>query len=246
MSSPELREYSTRMLKVTGGRWPRNVPIPRAADEDMFTSRMACELKIFPYGRNIAVVVSAVMDKDRQDAAQKRRAFTRVGDPMREVKRARGGAKSIAPGGSKPPPAAKPAVPGPSKSSAGSRAAASGAGKPPSTEPAKERRPPSPVRTDKAAAGGANFDTDICVDDYLVGEFFFVFVFFNWVLNKIMVQGWMRSSWLLSHLRWWPLRLWRRLERRALRRTHGPNSALAARSRWPPPLGTWQALCPSS
>jgi hypothetical protein len=28
------------------------------------------------------------------------------------------------------------------------------------------------VRTDEAAAGGADFDTDICVDDYLVGEFF--------------------------------------------------------------------------
>jgi hypothetical protein len=47
MSSPELRESSTRMLRVTGGRWPRNVPIPRAAGEDIFTSRMARELKIF-------------------------------------------------------------------------------------------------------------------------------------------------------------------------------------------------------
>jgi hypothetical protein len=28
MSSPELRESSTRMLKVTGGWWPKNVPIP--------------------------------------------------------------------------------------------------------------------------------------------------------------------------------------------------------------------------
>jgi hypothetical protein len=28
MSSPELRESSARMLKVTGGCWPRNVPIP--------------------------------------------------------------------------------------------------------------------------------------------------------------------------------------------------------------------------
>jgi hypothetical protein len=28
MSSPELRESSTRMLKVTRGRWPRNVLIP--------------------------------------------------------------------------------------------------------------------------------------------------------------------------------------------------------------------------
>jgi hypothetical protein len=33
MSSHELRETSARMLKVTWGRWPRNVPIPRAASE---------------------------------------------------------------------------------------------------------------------------------------------------------------------------------------------------------------------
>ena len=99
---------------------------------------MAREMKIFPYGRNIAAVVSAVMDKDRQDAARKRRTFTRVGDPSREAKRARGGAKFTAPGGSKPPPVVKPAVPGPSKSSAGARAVASGTGKPPSAEPTKE------------------------------------------------------------------------------------------------------------
>jgi hypothetical protein len=126
------------MLKVTRGRWPRNILIPRTAGEDIFTSRMARELKIFPYGWNIAAVVSAVMDKDRQDAARKRQAITRVEDPMREVKRAWGGAKSSAPSGSKPPPAAQPAVLEPSKSSAGSRAAASGTGKPPSTEPTKE------------------------------------------------------------------------------------------------------------
>jgi hypothetical protein len=129
MSSPELQESSSRMLKVTGGRWPRDVPIPRAAGEDIFTSRMAHELKIFPYGRNIAAVVSAVMEKDRQDAAQKRRAVARVGDPFREVKKARGGAKSAAPSSSKPPSAAKPAALEPNKSSAGARAAASGAGK---------------------------------------------------------------------------------------------------------------------
>jgi hypothetical protein len=70
MSSPELLESSARMLKVTGGQWPRNVPIPRAAGEDIFTSHMARELKIFPYGWNIAAVVSAVMEKDRQDAAR--------------------------------------------------------------------------------------------------------------------------------------------------------------------------------
>ena len=170
MSSPELRESSARMLEVTGGRWPKNVLIPRVAGENFFTSRMARDLKVFPYGRNIVTVVSAVMEKDRQDAAQKRRAVVRIGDPFREAKKARGGAKSAAPGSSKPPPAAKPAAPGPSKSSAGARAAASGAGKPPSTEPAKERRPPSPARTDMAAARVADFDTDICVGDYLVGN----------------------------------------------------------------------------
>ena len=79
MSSPELRESSARMLKVTGGRWPRNVPIPRAAGEDMFTSRLAREMKIFPYGRNVGAVVSAVMEKDRQDAPQKCQALARLG-----------------------------------------------------------------------------------------------------------------------------------------------------------------------
>jgi hypothetical protein len=90
MSLPELQESSARMLEVTEGRWPKNVPIPRATSEDFFTSRMARDLKVFPYGRNIAAVVSAVMNKDRQDAAQKRRAVVRIVDPMREAKRARG------------------------------------------------------------------------------------------------------------------------------------------------------------
>jgi hypothetical protein len=88
MSSPELWESSARMLEVTGGRWPKNVPIPRATGEDFFTSRMARDLRVFPYGRNIAAVVSAVMNKDRQDAAQKRRAVVRMVDPVREAKRA--------------------------------------------------------------------------------------------------------------------------------------------------------------
>jgi hypothetical protein len=78
MSSPELRESSAQMLSVTGGCWPRNVPIPRAAGEDFFTSRMVREWRVFPYGRNIAAVVSAVMDKDRQGAAQKRQAVVRL------------------------------------------------------------------------------------------------------------------------------------------------------------------------
>jgi hypothetical protein len=103
MSSPELLESSTRMLKVTGGRWPKNVPIPRAAGEDIFTSRMARDLKIFPYGQNVSAVVSAVMEKDRQDAAQKRRAVVRIRDPFREAKRVRGGGG----GRIKPPPAGR-------------------------------------------------------------------------------------------------------------------------------------------
>jgi hypothetical protein len=47
MSLPWLWESSTRMRKVTGGRWPRNVPIPRVAGEDILTSRLAREMKIF-------------------------------------------------------------------------------------------------------------------------------------------------------------------------------------------------------
>jgi hypothetical protein len=96
MSSPELHESLAQMLRVTEGRWPKNVSIPRAAGEDMFTSRMARELKIFPYGRNIAAVVSAVMEKDRQDAASKHRVVVRIGDPFREAKKARG-ARSLPP-----------------------------------------------------------------------------------------------------------------------------------------------------
>jgi hypothetical protein len=133
---------------------------------------MALDLKIFPYGRNIAAVISAVMEKDRQDAAQKRRAIVRIRDPFREAKKARGGAKSAAPGSSKPLSVAKPAAPGPSKASAGAKAAASSVGKPPSGGPAKRRRLPSPARTDEAATRVADFDTDICVGDYFVGKFF--------------------------------------------------------------------------
>jgi hypothetical protein len=34
MSSPKLQETSSRMLKVIGGRWLRNDPIPQAIGED--------------------------------------------------------------------------------------------------------------------------------------------------------------------------------------------------------------------
>jgi hypothetical protein len=106
MSSLELRESSARMRKVTGGCWPRNVSIPWAAGEDMFTSRLAREMKNFPYGRNVATVVMAVIEKDRQDVSWKRRAFARVGDPRCEVKMPRASAKNAAPRASMPPPVA--------------------------------------------------------------------------------------------------------------------------------------------
>jgi hypothetical protein len=167
MSSPELRESSARMLEVTGGRWPKNVLIPRAAGKDFYTSRMARDLKVFSYGRNIAGVVSAVMNKDRQDAAQKRQAVVRLADPMREAKRARGSAKTAAASSSsKPVPAAKPVVPGPSKASASAKTAVSGGTKPPPGGPAKGRELPSPGRR------VADFGMNISVEDYFAGKFF--------------------------------------------------------------------------
>jgi hypothetical protein len=164
MSSPELRESSARMLEVTGGRWPKNVPIPRATGEDFFTSRMTRDLKVFPYGRNIAVVVSAVMERDRQDAAQKRRAVVRIADPLHEVKKARGSAKAAASGSSKPVPAAKSSAPGHCKASASAKVAASSGSKPPPGGLVKGRRPLSLARRI------ADFGTDISVEDYLVGK----------------------------------------------------------------------------
>jgi hypothetical protein len=145
MSSPELRESSTQMLEVTGGRWPKNVPIPHAAGKDFFTSRMARDLKVFPYGRNIADVVSTVMERDHQDAAQKRRAVVRIADPMREAKKARGSAKAAAAGGSKPVLAAKPTAPGHGKASTSMKATAPGGSKTPPGMVVKGRRPLLPA-----------------------------------------------------------------------------------------------------
>jgi hypothetical protein len=169
MSSPELRESSARMLRVTGGCWPRNVPIPRAAGEDFFTSRMVREWRVFPYGRNIAAVVSAVMDKDRQGAAQKRQAVVRLVEAR--PKRHRGAAKAAAPGGGKPPLAAKSGAPASSKAPE----ATAGAGGSKSTKMV----PPSSGVAEVAKAARelplsgkrvADFATDINVDDYLVGK----------------------------------------------------------------------------
>jgi hypothetical protein len=162
MSSPELRESSARMLEVTGGRWPKNVPIPCAAGEDFFTSRMVCDLRVFPYGQNIDAVVSAVMDKDRQEAAQKRRAVIRL--PEARPKRARGTAKAVAPSGSQPTLAAKSAAPRSSKVPEVAKAAGAGGTKSASAGAAKDRELPSPGKR------VADFGTNISVDDYLVGK----------------------------------------------------------------------------
>jgi hypothetical protein len=92
-------------------------------------------MKIFPHGRNVGAVVSAVMEKDRQDAPRKCRAFARVGDPRRKVKMVRASVKPAALGSSIPPPGAP------------------GASVPLSTAPTHERRPPSPPRADEAVVG---------------------------------------------------------------------------------------------
>jgi hypothetical protein len=166
MSSPELRDSSARMLRVTGGCWPRNVPVPCAAEEDCFTSRMARQWRVFPYGRNIGAVVWAVMDKDRQGAAQKRQATVRIHEAR--PKRQRGAAKAAASSGGKPPLAAKAGATAPSK--APETTAGAGVSKltkvvPPASgvaEAAKAARtlPPPGKRV-------ADFGTDISVDDYL-------------------------------------------------------------------------------
>jgi hypothetical protein len=132
----------------------------------MSTSRIAHGLRIFPYRRNIAAVVSAVMNKDRQDAAQKRRAVIRIADLKREAKKARGSAKATTLGSSQPMPAAKPAVPGSGKSSATAKAAGVGGTKPPPVEAAKVRGLPSPGKRI------ADFGTNISMEDYFVGKFF--------------------------------------------------------------------------
>jgi hypothetical protein len=167
MSSPELWESSARMLRVTEGWWPRNVPIPHAAGEDFFTSRMVRDWKVFPYGRNIAAVVSAVMDKDRQGATQKRQAVVRL---QARPKRPRGAAKAAAPGGSQPPLAAKSAAPA---SSRATEAAAAGGSKSAKAAPVSSRVPEAAKATRELPPPGkrvADFATDISVEDYLVGK----------------------------------------------------------------------------
>ena len=164
MSSPELRESSTQMLEVTGGRWPKNVLIPRVAGEDFFTSRMARDLKIFSLR---AEYCCCCIGSDGEGPSR-RCAETPGGRQDRgsyaRGEKARGSTKAAASGSSKPVPAAKPASPGHSKALASVKVAASGGSKPPPGGLVKGRRPPSPARHI------ADFGTDISVDDYFVGK----------------------------------------------------------------------------
>ena len=169
MSSLELQESSARMLKITGGCWPRNVPIPRAASGDVFTSRMVRQWSVFPYGWNIAAVVSAVMDKDRQGAAQKRQAVVRLVEAR--PKRQRGSAKAAAPGGGKPPLAAKSGAPTSSKApeaTAGAGGSKSTKAVPPAGRVAEVAKAARALPS--AGKRIADSATDISVEDYLVGK----------------------------------------------------------------------------
>jgi hypothetical protein len=227
MSSPELRESSARMLKVTGGWWPKNVPIPRAAGEDFFTSRMVCDLRVFPYGWNIAAVVSAVMDKDRQGAVQKRQAVVRL--PEARLKRSRGTAKAAAPGGSQPMLAAKSDAPWSSRVPEAVKAAAVGGTKSIPAGAAKARELPPPGKR------VADFATDISVDDYLIGKS----IARGFFLTVDTLQGRARGNLLLFRLRWRPRRLLWCLGRGVA------LSAPVVRFRRSLSSRTRQALCPA-
>jgi hypothetical protein len=100
-------------------------------------------MKIFPYERNVGVVLSVVMEKDRQVAQRKkRRAQVRLADPRREVKMTRPSMKT----------------------------SSLDAGMPPPTAPAVERRPPSPSRVvEVAVAGAEGVSMELSLDNYLVG-----------------------------------------------------------------------------
>jgi hypothetical protein len=139
---------------------------------------MVRECRVFPYGWNIAAVVSAVMDKDRQGAAQKRQAVVRLHEAR--PKRQRGAAKAAAPGGGKPPLAAKSGVPASSKApeaAAGARGSKSTKAVPPSgrvSEVAKAAR-----ELPSSGKCVADFATDISVEDYLGGKPLARFFVFN-------------------------------------------------------------------
>jgi hypothetical protein len=103
------------------------------------------------------------MDKDRQGAAQKRQAVVRLVEAR--PKRQRGSAKAAAPGGGKPPLAAKSGAPTSSRApeaTAGARDSKSTKAVP---EVAKAAR-----ALPSAGKHIADFATDISVDDYLGGK----------------------------------------------------------------------------
>jgi hypothetical protein len=135
---------------------------PARPAKTFFTSCMVRDWRVFPYGRNIAAVVSAVMDKDRQGAAQKRQALVRLHEAR--PKKPRGTAKAAAPGGSQPPLAAKSAAPGSNRVPEAAKAATAGGTKSVPAGAVKARELPPPGKR------VADFATDISVEDYLVGK----------------------------------------------------------------------------
>jgi hypothetical protein len=173
--------------RLPGGWWPKNVPIPCAAGEDFFTSRMVRDWKVFPYGRNIVAVVSAVMDKDRQGAAQKRQAVVRL--PEARPKRSRGTAKAAAPGGSQLPL-------GPVGCRRLRRRPPTG----PNLSRPEPRRPENCLRAGKRVA---DFATDISVEDYLVGKS----IARGFYLTVDVLQGQAKGNLLLFRPWWRPRRL---------------------------------------
>jgi hypothetical protein len=128
-----------------------------------------------------------VMNKDRQEAAQKRRAVIRL--PEARPKRARGTAKATIPGGSQPTLAAKSTAPGSGKVPESVKVAGAGGTKSAPDGAAKVRELPSLGRR------VADFGTNISVDDYLVGKFF---------LTGDTLQDRARGNLLLFCLRWRP------------------------------------------
>jgi hypothetical protein len=130
---------------------------------------MVRQWRVFPYGRNIVAVVSAVMDKDRQGAAQKRKAAVRLVEAR--PKRQRGSAKAGAPGGGRPPPAAKSGVPAASKAPEATAKAVPPSGWVAEVAKAARALPLSGKRV-------ADFATDISVDDYLGGKSLALFIYY--------------------------------------------------------------------
>ena len=145
---------------------------------------MVRQWRVFPYGRNIAAVVSAVMDKDRQGAAQKRQAAVRLVEAR--PKRQRGSAKAAAPGGGRPPPTAKSGVPAASKAPEATTKAVPPSGRVAEVAKAARALPLSGKRV-------ADFATDISVEDYLGGKslaplfsfFFIIMIIYSSIRRRV-------------------------------------------------------------